>query len=173
MRFGSDPDALLLVETSSIPGFQLNVILIILTISVSHTETVSIRCIKSMVDDDDDESLQPVFDQLKTIWDSMRINGKKAKSADMDIDGILGAVARMKYADKEKGEVLIDNHVRQEGNYLVVGDRWRMELPYGVRYRFKTRSEDLRYDELNIYLDSRCVGFCYLGETVKEQEEAF
>lgn len=172
-RFASDPEALLVVSssTSSIFGVQLSINLINLSIAINNAEAVSITCVKPKVGDDD-ESLQPTLDQLKTIWDSMTINGKKATPADMEIDSLLAAVTEKADADKEKGETPIDNHVRQDGNYLVVGDRWRMELPYGVRYRYKVRGEDERFDELNIDLDRRTIGHCFLGATLRQQEEA-
>ena len=172
-RFASDPEALLLVSssTSSIFGVQWSINLIDLSIAINNAEAVSITCVKPKVGDDE-ESLQPTLDQLKTVWDSMTILGKKATSADMEIDSLLAAVTEKADADKEKGETPIDNHVRQDGNYLVVGDRWRMELPYGVRYRYKVRGEDEPFDKLNIDLDRRTIGHCFLGETLRQQEDA-
>ena len=165
-RFASVPEALLVVSssTSSIYGVQLSIKLITLSIAINHAEAVSVKCVKHRVGDAE-ESLQPTLDHLKTVWDSMTINGKKVSFGDMEIDSIFAAETEKVDADKRKGETPIDNQIRQDGNYLVVGNRWRMELPYGVRYRFIARGENERFDDLNIDLDRRTIGHCFLGST--------
>lgn len=172
-RLGSKPEALMTISssTSSILGVEFSISLINLGIALSNTEVLALTCIKPKVGDDAD-ALQTALNQMKTIWNSVTLNGKKAITVDMGIESLLSAVEEKADADKEVGQSPIDNHVCQVGTYIEIGNRWRMELPYGMRYRFKTRGEDERFDELELDLDRRNIGHCFLGSTVKEQQEA-
>lgn len=172
-RLLSTPEALIIISsnTSSILGVQFTLNLINLAIELSSKETVSITCVKPKVGEDE-ESIQPTLDQLETVWKSMSIDGKKVTAADMDIESLMATITEKEGVDKEKGESPIDNHVQQDDNFLVIGNRWRIELPYGIRYRLKKRGEDERFDELLFELDRRTLGHCFLGETLKEQQEA-
>ena len=172
-RLTSTPEALITISsnTSSILGVQFTLKLINLAIALSSKETVLITCIKSKAGEDE-ESIQPALDQLVTVWKSMSIDGKKVTAADMNIESLMATITEKEDADKEKGESPIDNHVQQDGNYLVIGNRWRLELPYGIRYRLRNRSENERFDVLLFELDRRTIGNCFLGKTLKEQQDA-
>lgn len=130
-RLGSSPEALITItsNTSSIFGVQFTLNMINLAVALSSMEAVLLTCVKPKVGEDE-ESIQPTLDQLETVWKSMSIDGKKVTTVDMDIDSLMAAITEKEGADKEKGEAPIDNHVQQEENYIVIGNRWRMELPY-------------------------------------------
>ena len=172
-RLPGSPDALIMItsNTSSILGVPLILNMIHLAIELSHEEVILISCIKSKAGDSE-ESLQPTLDQLKTIWGSMSIDGRSVTAADMDMDALLTAVAEKESADKEQGEIPLDQHILEEGNFITVGNRWRMELPYGIRVRTKTADQDQRFDELRIDLDRRTIGYALFGSTVRTQDEA-
>ena len=172
-RLAGKPEALVTISssTSSIFGVEFSINLINLGIALSNTEVLALTCVKPKVGDEE-SSLQTALDQMKVIWDSMTLDGNKVITIDMDIDGLMSAVSKKADADKEKGETPIDNSARQVGTYIEVGNRWRMELPYGMRMRYKKRGDDDRFDELNLDLDRRTIGHCFLGTTLKEHEDA-
>lgn len=77
-----------------------------------------------------------------------------------------------KNVSEGKNEAAMDYNFRQDGNYIVVGDSWRMELPYGVRCRLNTSNEPEHKGELLFELDKRIFGSCFLDEALKKGQEA-
>ena len=113
------------------------------------------------------QKLQEKFPNAKFHWSA----GKKAYSTAKEKTGANTAETQNSASatDVADGDQPLNNQVRVTGHCLEVGDRWRMELPYGVRARNEALNGEPAHRKLGFWIDRREFGVCLLGNTVTSQ----
>jgi len=146
--------------------------------------------------DDPADTIRKILEQLHTIWGCMRINGKRVATSEFDMEAITEYVYS-KYNgedddedydededddddgdyddddDDDSGTEPLDNSVSIEDGYVTIGNRWKMELPSGVRAQWSERGEGELCDLLSFRLGSLYIGSCLLGRSVSDQFAVF